>query len=145
MKAIPVASQWDFFLRLAELVADGTLAIPIHVIREVADVQHPDMPGAWAKGMQKRMVHALEADPKYVARVMTEVPNVLDLDADTEQADPFVLALALHLANQGHAPTVVTKDKKDRPPHISLRTACTRMSIPCVFLHEFLQSIAETS
>ena len=101
-QGLPVACQWDFVLGLATRVEAGEIAIPAHVIRGVAEVHHPDMPGAWAKGMEPRMKYPLEADPIHVARVMSETPTVLDVDADTEQADPFVLTLALHLATAGH-------------------------------------------
>lgn len=142
MKKLPVASQWDFFLGLEARVEAGEIAIPLHVIREVSDVQHPDMPGAWAKGMEKRMVYPLQADEHHTLRVMTETPNVLDVDADTEQADPFVIALALHLAAAGYHPIVVTEDKKDRPPRISVKTACDQLNVDCVSLEDFLTAIA---
>lgn len=141
MKALPVTRQWDFFLDLEARVKAGEIAIPLHVIREVSRVPHPDMPGAWAKGMEKRTVYVLEADPHHVARVMSETPDVLDVDADTEQADPYVIALALHLTSDGHHAIVVTKDKKDRPPRISVRTACARLGVDCVSLEDFLTAI----
>ena len=140
MKGIAVADQWDVFSTLAEHVDVGKVAIPLHVINEVGGpkVQHPDMPGAWAKGMQPRIRHPLEADPGFVAAVMTETPTLLDPEADTEQADPYVLALALQLRKDGHEPIVVTKDRTDRPPRISLFTACTHFGVECWWLEDFL-------
>lgn len=140
MKAIATADQWEFFSALAERVDRGQVTIPSHVINEVGGprVQHPDMPGAWAKGMESRMRHPLEADPRFVANVMSETPTLLDPDADTEQADPYVLALALHLRDQDHNPIVVTKDRKDRPGRISLKTACAHFDIPCDWLEDFI-------
>jgi len=140
MKSISVADQWEVFSALANHVDHGKVTIPLHVINEVGGpkVQHPDMPGAWAKGMQTRMRHALEADPTYVATVMAQTPNLLDPDADTEQADPYVLALALQLHGNGDSPVVVTKDRTDRPPRISLFTACSHFDIDCWWLEDFL-------
>lgn len=140
---IPVGKQWDFFKGLEIKVDTGEVAIAKSVIREVSDVQHPDMPGAWARGMQDRMQHPLEPDPASVAAVMAKAPEVVDQSSDREEADPEVIGLALDLTAAGHDVVVVTDDAVDRMPiKIAMTTACGRCGVQCMSTTEFLDLIA---
>jgi hypothetical protein len=73
-----------------------------------------------------------------VQRVLAVVPSVLDADKDTgvEEADPYVLALASQLHNQGKEVRIVTEDARDT--QMSLRTAAGLLGIPSVPLKAFL-------
>jgi hypothetical protein len=75
-----------------------------------------------------------------VQRVLAVVPSVLDADKDTgvEEADPYVLALAGQLHNQGKEVRIVTEDARDIPTQMSLRTAAGLLGIPSVPLKAFL-------
>ncbi|QYG94372.1 DUF4411 family protein (plasmid) [Iamia sp. SCSIO 61187] len=140
---IPVGKQWEFFKRLEAKVDAGEVAIAKSVIREVSDVQHPDMPGAWARGMQDRMQHPLEPDPASVAAVMAKAPEVVDQSSDREEADPEVIGLALDMIAAGHDVVVVTDDAVDRMPiKIAMTTACGRCGVQCMSTTEFLDLMA---
>ena len=81
-----------------------------------------------------------------VADQWTTFKLLEDLVADptktTEEADPYVLALALHLRDQERDPCVVTSDQVDRMPlKIALTTACDRLSINYMSPREFLEGI----
>ncbi len=47
---VPISQQWAAFSRLEQMVSDGRIALPHHVINEVGHMTHPDMPGALGHG-----------------------------------------------------------------------------------------------
>ncbi|MEJ7763936.1 MAG: hypothetical protein WKF86_00405 [Acidimicrobiales bacterium] len=69
-KQVGVAQQWDTFRRLEVMVEEGQIALAQAVINEVSLGRHPDAPGAWAKGMQDKLIHPREPAPQYVREVM---------------------------------------------------------------------------
>ena len=117
-KLIRVDEQWAAFKKLEQLVVDGALAMPRHVINEASEIGHPDMPGAWAAGVRRQLQHPLDpAVNPWVIRVMAEAGDVVDQSKETEEADPYVVAaLALQLADEGFDVAVVTSDVVDRMP-----------------------------
>ena len=157
LKKVRVSLQWELLRELKALVETGAICVPGHVIREVSNVRHPDAPGAGAKGIEEKQRFQPEADPQYVRLVMGGnptilpawdmpvhgVPEVLDQYADTEQADPYVVAMALQLITESRDCVVVTRDTKDRPGKISPAKACQRLGIPTCTIEEYLESIQE--
>ena len=80
LKHIRVGIQWRVLRVLEDLVESGAICVPGHVIIEVARPPHPDAPGAWAKGIEKKQAYEWEADPEYVLQVMggdLEIQSVL--------------------------------------------------------------------
>ncbi len=98
----------------------------------------PDVPGAWAPGVRESLQHPLDAGYAYLARVMSVAGEVVDVNKPGEDADPWVLALALHLKDEGYVVCVVTEDVVDRTS-ISIATACGRLRIPWRPMRTFLQ------
>lgn len=47
---ISISNQWGAFKRLEQMVLKGRIAMPRQMIKEITEVTHLDMPGAWAKG-----------------------------------------------------------------------------------------------
>jgi hypothetical protein len=60
-RVLPVDSQWVVFKRLEEMVENGAAAMPRQVIREMSEIAHPDLPGAWAPGV--RIVSVTRSTP----------------------------------------------------------------------------------
>lgn len=159
LKQSRVGIQWKLLRGLEVLVARGAICVPGQVIREVSDVRHPDAPGVWAKGIEKQQRHQVEPDPAYVKWVMSGqgadlpiwdtgrpsggVPEVLDQQADTEQADPYVVALALQFKTEGRDCIVVTRDTRDRLGKISPARACRLLGIPTTTIEDYLESIQD--
>jgi hypothetical protein len=71
---------------------------------------------------------------------MAEAGDVVDANKAKEDADPYVLALALQLLGDGHDVVVVTEDRVDRN-RIAVTTACDRLGIQHCSVREFLRSI----
>ena len=101
----------------------------------------PDLPFAWADRHRERCTrHA--TDFAKVTEVLSRVPQVLDPEKDgTEEADPYVLALALKLMEDGRQPIVLTEEHNDRPHKMSLTTACGILRIHRLPLEAFLREM----
>src|SRR5436190_1834583 len=126
-RSIENAKKAAVFLSLENLVNAKRLVFPKQVVDELerwADPNSPDAQYAWAK---KNEAIATEYSPTLdqVKEVLRAVPKVLDPDKDTgvEEADPYVLALAVHLRAESKDARIVTEEKNDTPRKLSLRTA----------------------
>ena len=136
---LPVSDQWNAFVRLESLVENGWIAMPSQVLTEATNLIHPDLPGAWAAGMRRRLQHTRDPGHHFIQCVMREASDVVDHDKTAEDADPYVLALALYLRERGRDVVVVTNDVVDRlPTKISLATACARMNVDTATAKDFL-------
>lgn len=125
------------------LVNESRLVFPKQFVDELerwADPGSPDAQYAWAK---KNEAKATQYTPTLdqVKEVLSIVPRVLDPDKDTgvEEADPFVLAIAVRLRLEGKDARIITEEKNDTPRKLSLRTAAGLMGVPSVPLMAFLQ------
>lgn len=139
-KLIKIADQWDAFKRLEGLVISGTLRMPNQVIAEATNIAHPDVPGAWASGVQDQRFPPLEPDDSFFKTVMQKVGNVVDPAKTKEDADPYVIALAEQLKSGGSV-SVVSNEVVDHSPRISIETACDKMAIPHELPQEFLSAV----
>ena len=131
------------FARMSMLVEQGRLVFAKQVVDELERTADPDSPDAqykWAKqseGTACKQAVSLEE----VKSVLATVPGVLDPDKDVgvEEADPYLLALALRLRTEGADARIVTEEKNDMPRKMSLRTAAGLLGIPAVPLLAFLR------
>ena len=143
-QVVRAKEQWGFAKHLEDLVESGRITFPQQVAREVGGQQHIDLPEAWTLGVEPDIVAPRRPDPQYVEEVMTVAPDVIEATAENDPADPYVLALALHLwrDNQAEECIVVTEDKVDRPPlKISIRTACRRLGLDFMDTRDFAEAI----
>ena len=125
---VAVNNQWASFKHLEQMVIEGRIALPRQVIKEMSEIAHPDLPGAWAPGVRGSLQHPLDAGYDYISHVMSVAGDVVDVNKASEDADPWVLALALHIREDGYAVCIVTEDVVDRN-RISIATACSRLNI----------------
>jgi hypothetical protein len=61
-------------------------------------------------------------------------------ESGVDEADPYVLALAVKLRLEGHDARVVVQEVKDTPKKLSLNTACGMLGIPSVPLRGLLRA-----
>ncbi len=73
--------------------------------------------------------------------ILAEVPQVLDpnKDAGADEADPYVLAVAQRLRQEGTDARVVTEERRDTNSKMSMNTAAGILGIPSVPLAAFLK------
>lgn len=128
-RQLKVADQWPFLLRLTALVERGVVGWPRYVKKEVTGAQHPDAPGAWLAGQAAQPFD--EPDYDTVAEVLG-IAQLVDVEAEEEVADPWVVAMALELreAHPGARVVVASDDVVDRlPQKESIGTACERLHL----------------
>lgn len=111
-RRVSVVQQWQFFLELTELVKRGKLVFPREVRQELIDVQHPDVPGAWAAyafGLIGRDMS--DIDDLHTDEVRNRYYRHSGLATyDLEVADPYVVGMALTLRSSGVTNIVVSED-----------------------------------
>lgn len=130
---VKIDDQWDFLLRMTELVRSGHLAFPRQVAKELAVGKYPDAPGAWIGSAKRDVCHPQPSEEALVA-VLRVAQELVDTEAtdDREIADPYVAAMACEI--RGRDPdcrsVVATDDRVDRlPSKLSLVTACERLGL----------------
>jgi hypothetical protein len=142
LKRVPIAFQWELFRRLEDMVAHAAIAMPRQVIKEASAIAFPDVPGAWAKGVEGKLRHPIDVDYDILGEVMEAAGDVIEDDSASDPADPYVLTLALQLQRGEISVTVVSDDIVDRLPlKISMDTACRRLKLPRIGTPEFLKAI----
>lgn len=127
---LPVADQWPALVQMSALVSTGHLAYPRQVARELKEARYPDAPGVWAAGQSGSTWHPEPSDD-HVAEAMG-VAQLVDPSSELEEADPYVVAMALGIHE--HYPSadvvVVTEDQVDRmPAKEALATAYVRLGL----------------
>jgi hypothetical protein len=72
--------------------------------------------------------------------VLGQVPDLLDVakTTTTDEADPYVVGLALKLKREGNQVIVITEETKDSPVKTSMRSACGVMGLPTISMRVFL-------
>ncbi len=138
IKQLPKKDQWDILKRLEVSVENGAIVVPKEVMREVKEYAHPDGPGIWMYGVERKMKWPVEPDSTVLQNVLTQCPGLVDNPDQPIDGDPFVVALALQLRGDGHPACVVTEDVNDRPPGMSIATACRHFQIPYLRLRQYL-------
>lgn len=131
------------FATLATMVTEEKLVFPKEVVKELQRYSNPDtalqdLPLQWA--LSNSPIATRHSVPLEVVKaVLSQVPEILDPDKPgVEEADPYVLALAVHIQDQGRQVTVLTEERKDRPDKMSMTTACGVLRIPCLPIEVFL-------
>lgn len=130
--------------RLTDLVNENGLAFPKEVVPELERHINPDSRSQllldWARTNSANATrHTIPFD--ILKLVLERVPDVLDPDKmGVEEADPYVLALAYHLTQEGHQVTVLTEETRDRAYKWSMTRACGHLRLVRLpiegFLHE---------
>ncbi len=140
---VPRADRARVFLRMTTLVVEQRLAFPREVLTELrrdAEADTRDEATEWALSVESAACR-LAATFDQVRDVLAVVPEILDpqKDSGVDEADPYVLALAVRLRSEGVEARVVTQEVRDYATKLSLNTACGMLGVPCVPLKGFLK------
>jgi len=142
-RSIENTRKQNVFASMGALVMDGRLVYPKQVVDElerVADPHSPDPQYLWAKQHEGKAVDQAPSLEE-IKNILALVPSVLDPDKDTgaEEADPYVLAVAVRLRAERKDARIVTEETRDTPRKMSLRTAAGLLGVPSVPLTAFLR------
>ena len=133
-------SRERMYAQMARLVSEGRLRFPPEVIGELkryVGAENPALEWALANATTAtKDSPALNA----VQAVLASVPEVLDPDKEgTEEADPYVLAMATDALGHSDDVRVITEDVKATGAKMSLAGAAGYLGIPAVTLRVFLK------
>lgn len=135
---IAIDEQFSFGIEIKENIEAGYVCYPSAVTREMREVKYPDLPGALVAGVSGILIHANPSD-SLIAEVMQRVPRLIEAEAESDSADPYVVGQAIALDRAGYRPTVVTNDYVSRLPlKESLAEACRLFAIPWTCMSCFL-------
>lgn len=144
MSQAPTTDVTEAYRRLIRLATAGTLRFPKGVIEELkagaaSITRTPDPANDWAIACETHAVPHQELHEE-TRLVLAEVPELLDANkpSTTDEADPYVVALALKLSRSGMTVTVVTDERRDTPDKTSMSSACGVLRIPSVSMRVFL-------
>ncbi|MBI4455275.1 MAG: DUF4411 family protein [Acidobacteria bacterium] len=142
-RSVQNARKQDVFDELARLAGAGELYFPKEVLKELkraADPSNPDQQFAWARKVEASAT-SFPVPFETVREVLAAVPRVIDPDKQgADEADPYILALAIELQKVGKKVVVVTEETRETPTKMSLRTAAGILGLPSIPLGAFLES-----
>lgn len=133
---VPKVLRADILKMLDTLIERGTLVFPAEV---VVELHNDDVLAGWARKNQNK---ACRFGPLFFQvkdlLLDAQIRRVIDTEKNgREEADPYILALALELRKTCQV-TVVTEEKKDSPDKLSLSTACGLKKLPSIPFLAFL-------
>lgn len=144
-----IADQQKVFQEFTQLVKRRQMTFPRQVVNELLRVAEGDMPALWIKSVVK--YHKFTDAPpieylKTVLKVASDkyfghTRTVVDPLKTHEDADPYVLAHALALQEQGHKVIVVTNDRHDTEDRLAIVTACKMLKLHFLTTVPFLESL----
>jgi hypothetical protein len=119
-RSVPMAVRRATFAALTQLVNESRLVYPPEVLAELErniDPKSPDEQYLWAKANAHAAHVRARCSLDDVRSVLFQVPDVIDHEKDSgvEEADGYVLAVAMKLCSDGVDARVVTKEKVDTP------------------------------
>ena len=111
-RRVSVVQQWQFFSEMTELVRRGKLVFPREVRQELINIQHADVPGAWAAYAFGLLASELSIiDDEHTDEIRIRYyPNAGHTIDDLDIADPYVVGMALTLRSSGISNVVVSED-----------------------------------
>jgi hypothetical protein len=141
---ISAAKQAAVFKTLTGLAEAGRLVFPPQVREELewAEADHPaDAALVWTRKVRETAERL--ANLATVQRVLARAPKLIDADSKRDQADPYVIALALDSESLGGV-SILSDDRTDRfdghgvPRKLSVATVAGLWDVPVAPLAGFV-------
>lgn len=138
------AKRRDAYAALAKLAAAGRLVFPNETLTELqdghaaVDDKQRDAPLTFADGCKESAMRPASLDTVKELLAHKLVQRVMEIDAEKDVADIYVLALARDLQSEGMEVGVLTQERIDSNKKISVNTACGILGIVCLRMEAFL-------
>lgn len=147
-RGLPLRVRRRIVAELDSRAMTGAIVFPPEVLGELARAAETikkkgasDPPLAWAKKHElngTRYGHLLDGAKAVIRRV----ENLIDASKVSvegiDDADPHVIALAVHLKSEGEDVTIIAEDFNSTPRKTGLADAAGVFGIPCVRFRTFL-------
>lgn len=143
-KRMAFAERRDVFRRLDTLVEAGRLVFPPETVAELKEgakgLEDPsqDEPLAFVERCRKKASRTAKLVIVKELGAHTLVRQVVDPDREKEEADIYVLSLALELQRDGNEVGVLTEERRDLDRKLSVNTACGLLGLVCLRMRAFL-------
>jgi hypothetical protein len=124
---------------LEELFATNRLISHRIVFDEIT--RAPDALAYWISSRKKYFLPVSYRQTELVSRILALFPGLIDIDKEIDQADPWVIALAIEkrenptLLDDHSGLTVVTAESERAP--VSMPAVCQEFGVPHMNLKEF--------
>lgn len=138
-QCVPQTDRTAVFKRLTEYVENQLLVYPKEVLDEL-EKGTADQPYAWAKHNGETATrYGILFDELKIVMSDSIAKKVLDpTKVGVVEADPHVLALALHIRNKGAKPIVINDETRSKPNKLSLTQACGALRFVALTIEVFL-------
>jgi len=117
---------------LERLKRNARLVAPRQVLEEL--VPKNDELLAWARANKDMFAEKTEEHMRLVTEILVNFPKLVDILKETEEADPFVIALAITDSR-----SVVTSERSGHPSRPKIPDVCAQYEIECLSLVEFFR------
>jgi hypothetical protein len=139
-----IVARKAVFAKLGLLIETQRLIYPKEVWDELkvgnAKLKDPTQDLAFDFAERYKEMAAMSADLTIVHDLMADtlVRRVIDPDSEDDEADIYVLSLAVATKRNGGEVGVLTQERKDLPKKCSVSTACGHLEIVCLPMPAFL-------
>jgi predicted nucleic acid-binding protein len=125
---VTFTTLWE---NIEKLIEQGRIIAPRAVFNELSQYEDKnDVLFKWAKRHKKMFKDRDAVQLQEVHKILSAYPGLVDIDKPTEDADPFIIALA-----KTEGCSVITQEsqvKTNRIPYV-----CKKYKIKCISLVEF--------
>ena len=138
------SARKQVFQKLEALVTAGRLVFPDETFTELKDGNAklppttPDHPFQFAERCRKAASRTASFDIVKELGAHTLVRRVVDPNAEKDEADIYVLSVALELQRGGTQVGVLTQERNDMASKLSMTTACGILGLVCLRMEAFL-------
>jgi len=141
----PMTVFRSLWVRCDGLIGEGRLCAPPIVLEELE--QKDDELTKWARGRNGGLFHQDSSDLMgRVSEILGIFPKLINPNLDREQADPFVIAMALEkregpqqMLFGGGDVYVVTEEKNSRNGNkIKIPEVCDHFGLPCISMVDMM-------
>jgi len=105
-----------------------------------------DVISTWAKNNKSMFKTLTQEQLIEVKNILNIFPNLIDVNRETPQADPFIIALALYEEPQKKIiqtqKIIITNEKISSGKRPKIPNICTYFNIKCVNLFDFFREMA---
>jgi len=129
--------------KLAEMVRDGSLIISTEVYEEIRD----DALVNWINPLQSHFIGLSSGIQTIARQILKNDKRIVDIQRNNSNADPFVIALAVSLQQQGNEVAVITEEEhvgvQPNTRVIKIPNVCRPLNIDTIKMHEFVALITK--
>ena len=144
----PISIFTSFWDKLDGLALEGRLASPQTVLEELGQ-KDDDYLINWARSHKDKLIYTDYSEHflQYVEEIMDRFPELIDNKSTKEQADPYVIALALEYRDNPQQKlvrydvNVVTEESlKNKSKKTKIPEVCDYYKIPCYKMIEMAEN-----